>query len=66
MSDKGYSDIPEFGKGKEWNKADAERLSHLLVIEEVLAEEVKTGFHNSQVAYVKVFIYHSHRKCLYF
>lgn len=51
---KGHSYVAGFGSGKDWNKSDAERLAHLLVIEEVLMEEVVFGFKNSQIAYVKV------------
>lgn len=56
LAEKGFTDVPAYGKGKDWNKADVERLSHLLVIEEVLAEEVRTGFKNNQIAYIKVLL----------
>jgi hypothetical protein len=42
------------GKGKDWKKDDMERLAHLLVMEDVLAEEVKMGYKNSQIVYTKV------------
>lgn len=43
-----------FGCGKNWNKADAERLSHLLVIEKMLSEMVVAGYKGSRNVYVKV------------
>lgn len=53
-SGKGQAGAQWAGKGKEWKKEDAERLSHLLVIEDVFAEEVRTGYKNSQAVYISV------------
>lgn len=42
------------GKGKDWSKQDAERLSHMLVIDDVLQEEARSGYKNAQIVYIRV------------
>jgi hypothetical protein len=54
VSGKGQGGAQWAGKGKEWDKADVERFAHLLIIEDVLAEEVRMGYMKSQTAYLKV------------
>eukprot|EP00026_Physarum_polycephalum_P005328 Phypoly_transcript_05360.p1 GENE.Phypoly_transcript_05360~~Phypoly_transcript_05360.p1 ORF type:complete len:631 (+),score=124.01 Phypoly_transcript_05360:48-1895(+) len=54
ITGKGQGGAQWAGRGKDWNKGDVERFAHLLIIEEVLGEEVRTGFKNSQNAYIKL------------